>query len=179
MLTVERLRELFHCEPETGVLTWQVNKGPFLAGDVVGRTVAKGKYPRVGIDGKRYIQSRVVWAMTTGEWPKHVIDHIDRNPLNTRFSNLRDVTQSKNCFNARMKTNNTTGYQGVFRVKHPPYKYNVRRKLPEYFAQIRINGKPTFLGYSDLYGCAGLYVVAKELFCLPKVNGDQIFEWRK
>lgn len=174
MLTVERLKELLHYDPETGVFTWRVNKGPFLAGDVAGRSVAKKKYPRVGIDGERYIASRLAWLYVTGEWPKNVIDHIDRDPLNTRFANLRDTTQSKNMFNRGKNGNNTTGYQGVYRdtriINRGGYKYDVKRKRPEYFSQIRINGKMTYLGHSDIYGCAGLYAVAKELFCLPQVK---------
>jgi hypothetical protein len=176
MLTVERLKELLHYEPETGVFTWLVNKGPFLAGDIAGRSVGCKKYPRVGIDGDRYIAARLAWLYMTGEWPKHVIDHIDRNPLNTRFCNLRDVTQSKNCFNAGKRSHNTTGYQGVYRDTriragaNCGYRYNVKRKRPEYFSQIRIDGKITYLGHSDKIGCAGLYFVAKELFCLQQVK---------
>jgi hypothetical protein len=161
------LKELLHYEPETGVFTWRVNKGPFLAGDVPGRAAGETKsgrmvYPRVGIDGKRYIASRLAWLYMTGEWPSGVIDHINRNPLDTRFSNLRDVTQSMNCFNGGKRKHNTTGYQGVYKDK--------RNTELAYFSQIRINGKQTYLGHSDIYGCAGLYAVAKELFCLPQVK---------
>lgn len=34
--------------------------------------------------------------MHHGSWPKYTIDHIDRNKLNNRIENLRDVTQSVN-----------------------------------------------------------------------------------
>src|ERR1700736_539411 len=146
MITQERLKELLHYDAETGGFTWRMNKGPFLAGDVAGRTVAKGKYPRIGIDGDRYIASRLAWLYITGKWPVHVMDHIDGNPLNTRFANLRDVMQSKNCFNAGKRSHNTTGYQGVFKDN--------RNRPGVYFSQTRINGKQTYLGHSDLYGCA-------------------------
>ena len=43
--------------------------------------------------------ARVIWKWVTGEDPKETIDHIDRNPGNNRFWNLRDAdwsTQMKN-----------------------------------------------------------------------------------
>jgi hypothetical protein len=174
MLTIERLKELLHYDPDTGMFTWRVNKGPFLAGDVAGRTVKTGKYWRVGIDGKRYIASRLAWLYMTGVWPSYDIDHINRDRQDNRFCNLRDVTTSQNCFNTGKRSHNTTGYQGVYRdtriINRGGYKYNVKRKRPEYFSQIRINGVQTYLGHSDKIGCAGLYAVAKELFCLPQVR---------
>jgi len=42
------------------------------------------------------------------------IDHINRNPLDNRKSNLRLVTRSINAKNAIMQKNNTTGYKGIY-----------------------------------------------------------------
>lgn len=49
----------------------------------------------------------------TGSWPKGVIDHINGDPSDNRFSNLREATQSQNCANARKSKNNTSGVKGV------------------------------------------------------------------
>jgi hypothetical protein len=42
-----------------------------------------------------------VFAWIHGRWPKdkHEIDHIDRNPFNHKFWNLREVTKSENLKN--------------------------------------------------------------------------------
>ena len=47
--------------------------------------------------GKRnFMVHRIVWLLNTGEWPKNTIDHINRDPLDNRFENLRDTTQAQN-----------------------------------------------------------------------------------
>lgn len=45
--------------------------------------------------------------------PEGVIDHINRDKLDNRRSNLRACTQSINCYNAGMRKDNTSGYKGV------------------------------------------------------------------
>lgn len=46
-------------------------------------------------------------------WPLGEIDHINGNGLDNRRSNLRICTKAQNQWNARRRTDNTTGYKGV------------------------------------------------------------------
>ena len=66
-------------------------------------------------------------------------DHIDRNPLNNRRSNLRKCTQQENHYNHSLRIDNTSGVTGV-------YWDALRGK---WVSHIGINGKTKFLGRFD------------------------------
>lgn len=93
---------------------------------------------QVKIDGKPYLAHRLVWLLTYGYMPDF-IDHIDRNPMNNKISNLRSVTKSENEHNRGIYKNNSSGYPGVC--------FDKRNK--KYKAGIKINGKQIHLGYFD------------------------------
>lgn len=114
MLTCEQVRALFIYDPETGVLTNRVTRcSTSLMGDVVG-TLEKNGRRRVVVDSNKYLVHRVIWLYMTGVWPDNVIDHIDGNPANNVWGNLRDVTISVNAQNQRKHhKNNKVGLAGV------------------------------------------------------------------
>ena len=62
--------------------------------------------------GKGYLLHRVIWLIETGEWPKQ-IDHINGDPADNRWTNLRNVENTRNMRNKAMFKNNTSGIMGV------------------------------------------------------------------
>jgi hypothetical protein len=58
-------------------------------------------------DGDPLLALRLVYAMTRGVWPTHQIDHVNRDGLDDRPDNLRDVTCKEN--NANRKWPNRKG----------------------------------------------------------------------
>lgn len=64
-----------------------------------------------------------------------IVDHINGNGLDNRRCNLRMATRSQNCANARMYSNNKTGFKGVF-----------YRGKGRYRAMIRVDWKLKHLG---------------------------------
>lgn len=108
-LTQERLKELLHYGPNSGLFMWRVDRrGTAKAGQWAGRTNSKG-YVEISVDGKRYKAHRLAWLYTHGVWPKGQIDHKDRDRAGNWIDNLRDVTQSVNLKNTGAQKNNTSG----------------------------------------------------------------------
>jgi hypothetical protein len=113
MLTAERLREVLAYDPETGVFTRRVSRGPMSAGSTAGYPDRDG-YLMVCIDYQAYFAHRLAWLYTFGEWPSEDIDHIDRNPSNNALANLRPASRSENLANTKARRDNTSGKKGVW-----------------------------------------------------------------
>jgi hypothetical protein len=112
-LTQERLKELLSYDPATGVFVRvKRTKNQYGIGSIAGNSDASG-YQRITIDGKNFKAHRLAWLYMTGAFPSEQIDHIDRNPGNNRFANLRAVTQSENQHNSGKRKDNNSGYKGV------------------------------------------------------------------
>jgi len=67
---------------------------------------------RIMVCGTHYASHRLAWLYMTGSFPADQIDHINRNPRDNRFCNLREATQSQNQQNCGLRRDNTTGFKG-------------------------------------------------------------------
>lgn len=107
-----------------------------------------------GKRGQRLYMHRLILGLT--DKCAHT-DHIDRDGLNNRRSNLRICTNSENQRNRGILVNNTSGYKGVSRW--------TGRGKGEWQAQIMVDGKGRHLGLftskEDAY--AAYCKAAKEL----------------
>lgn len=115
-LTAERLRELLHYDPLTGVFTRKIRTSNRInIGDVAGN-IRKDGYRDIRVGGEKIKEHRVAWLYVYGEWPKFGIDHINGNPSDNRIANLRDIPQGENVKNVRQcRTDNAHGSLGVAR----------------------------------------------------------------
>lgn len=138
LLTQIRLQELLHYNPDTGIFTSKVRRHRLRPGDIVGTTLTRG-YIGIRVDGVRHLAHRLAFLYMTGRWPEGVVDHINGNAGDNRWSNLRECTQSQNMLNRKMFKNKAVPFKGVSLVGR------------RFKATIHIPGddKTTFLGYFD------------------------------
>jgi hypothetical protein len=117
MLTYQKVQRLLAYNPSTGDITWKVNKVPRgKKGAIAGCTRDDG-YIVVGIGGKMYLAHRLAFLLQTGKWPKEQMDHIDMNPSNNRWSNLREATHAQNLFNQKHNKKNRAKQKGIYKRK--------------------------------------------------------------
>ena len=139
-LTHQRLLDLLHYDPQTGIFIWLVTHHRIYAGDRAGcEHHPRGRQPwrDIMIDQKAYRENRLAWFYMTGAWPAKEVDHRNRDPLDTVWDNLRLATSSQNKANQGVRRDNKSGFKGV----HP----HGRR----FYARTNIDRKYQYLGMAD------------------------------
>ena len=153
-LTAERLRELLHYDPETGLFTWLEERHGVIKGAIAG-TVFGHRYTKISIFGKRYYAHRLVWLYFYGRLPYSCVDHINGNGHDNKIANLREATHAENGQNMKVRVNNTTGLTGA----------SFHNQTGKWRSQITVNRKNIYLG---LFASAELahaeYLAAKKVF---------------
>ncbi len=59
-----------------------------MPGDYIGCANHKG-YVNIMVSGKMYLAHRLAWFLMKRAWPTGVVDHVNRNPPDNRWRNLR------------------------------------------------------------------------------------------
>ena len=144
-LTYARASELLRYDANSGRLYWCVSRGTAKAGDEAGfdRKLPRQRtsYRIIKIDGAHYMAHRIAYLLHHGKWPAHGIDHVDGDGLNNRPGNMRDVPQSTNNRNARMRRDNASGVCGV----------HWHKATNKWAAGVSVDGKNQHLGlFTDL-----------------------------
>jgi hypothetical protein len=93
-----------------------------------------GGYWCIEYRGVPYLAHRLIFVYHHGYMPE-IIDHIDINRQNNKIENLRAVTQSENCLNTRIRSNNKLGEKNVSYYKRTN-RYVVRLYLNKRLKQI-------------------------------------------
>ena len=112
--------------PELGIFTSHKN--------VIIKGITSDGYRRLCLMfNNKFIQLKghvFAWYLTYNEVPMQ-IDHINRNRLDNRICNLRNVSNQQNSFNKEAKG------------------YTIDKRINKYSSQIMFNGKNIFLGHFE------------------------------
>lgn len=145
MITQARLKEVLHYSSESGLFTWldRSEMSALIRSRDAGRSITSLNvlgYVQIMVDGKNYLAHRLAFLYMTGSIPK-LVDHIDGNPSNNKWDNLRAATNQQNSQNSGKSKNNTSGYTGVCWDKNNN----------KWLVSIMVDRKSLFLGrFSEL-----------------------------
>lgn len=141
LLNIVKLRNQLNYNPETGEFHWFESGSGRRSNLIAGCVKKKGNniWRRIVFDQQEYTSSQLAWALMTGVFPSFIIDHIDQNPLNDKWVNLR---RGDNCIDQRNQKKSKRNKTGVVGVKwHKP--------SAKYHAFIGVGGKQKYLGSSE------------------------------
>lgn len=138
-LTAKQLRAALVYEPDTGLFIWRARKKGARFNTWAGRRAGAsrdGGYVVIRIDYRLYRAHRLAWLYMRGRWPRTEIDHINGDPSDNRWANLRLATSSQQKINATRRKDNTSGYRGIWWEK----------RRSHWIAEIIAGGQKHYLG---------------------------------
>lgn len=114
-LTQERLKQILKYDPKTGIFIWSIDTSKrSKKGTVAGSKHKANGCWQIGFNKKVYKAHRLAFLFMEGYVPENEIDHIDRNPLNNKWDNLREASRTCNTRNRNVFKNNASGLTGVY-----------------------------------------------------------------
>jgi len=126
-ISLEKCKYYFNWDLK-GNLYWKMKTANCVTvGSLVGGEYQRG-YFKVMIEGKHYMQHRILFQLYHNiELDNELIDHIDENPGNNSFENLRLCNNSENMCNQKARKDNlSTGIKNIY-IKI--YKHRNNRKV--------------------------------------------------
>jgi hypothetical protein len=137
MITKEDVDRVLKYDAVSGKFTWRVRTSIRVVVGGEAGSVTNFGYVSIRINGRAYQAHKLAWLVSTGCWPDRDIDHINGDRTDNRFCNLREATRSQNNYNAKRRSDNKSGYKGVF--------WNTQRQ--RWHARVQREGKQIHVGF--------------------------------
>jgi hypothetical protein len=145
---IDHINKCLVYNPDTGVFTYKVSRGPRKQGDVAGSINPNG-YRQIGVGPKGFHKihgaHRIAFLLMEGRWP-YVIDHVNGIKDDNRWENIRECTTQQNCMNTSSRRGSSSKYRGVHKRVTLDSMCN-RKEV--WIAGIYFDKKKKHLGYFD------------------------------
>jgi hypothetical protein len=135
------LRNLLVYDPDSGITRYSPSaltlsgKVHPSRGQQAGAIWSSG-YLMIEMGGSPWRLHRIIWAIVTGEDTSNEIDHENLDRADNMWDNLREAGHPQNQQNQRRRSDNTTGFKGVW----------FRTDTKKFSAEICCNGNRERLG---------------------------------
>ncbi|MEZ9630603.1 HNH endonuclease [Vibrio breoganii] len=152
------MKQRLHYCPDTGVFTSK------FTGKEIGHVTERG-YRMITIKRKTWPATRVAVLYTTGEllsYPANIVDHIDGDPTNNVWTNLRVTTSTVNNRNARKRKDGSEYGVGIGKKSassYYAYIYNQKKQINlgsyptiEEARSARLGAEKVLGSFSDRHG---------------------------
>lgn len=116
----------FSYDPATGVVNRAASDSPNATLGPVTRVNTNG-YIVAKIGKVEHEAHRIAWLLTHGSWPARQIDHKNGIKTDNKLSNLREVDQSRNQWNGALRSDNTSGYKGVYPTRNGKFGARIKQ----------------------------------------------------
>jgi hypothetical protein len=145
-VTAEYVRDILDYDQASGIFRWRSRSdvsakwNARYAGAIAGNKDHRPQYrgrTTISINKQQYLAHRLAFLFVVGRWPNPEIDHINGEPGDNRWENLREVGRIQNLQNKRIQSNNKTGLKAV----------TWKSDKQKWRSVIQVNGRQKHLGY--------------------------------
>jgi hypothetical protein len=145
------MRNKLRYDPETGDFFWLIDSPRTKIGQKAGWPNDSG-YRLISVNGRKYRAHHLAWYFIYGVFPTNQLDHINGIRDDNRISNLREATDAQNRQNMAKRSDNKSGYIGVYWAAW----------ANKWRAEIAANGVKRKLGYfNTIDDAVTAYLAAK------------------
>jgi hypothetical protein len=136
---VEVINQWLIYDEHTGELRWREKINWSIRKNQVAGNINNSGYLKIQFLKGSYLAHRLIWKLQTGNDPVEQIDHIDGCTTNNAWSNLRLASPKQNSENTFLRTNNKSGFRGVY----------FDTEKGKWRAVVCSKGKKHFVGFFD------------------------------
>lgn len=117
VLNQKSLLQVLEYIPETGDFIRLTSFGVSAIRGSKAGGLTKANYSIIALGKNRYYAHRLAFLYMLGEMPPEDVDHIDGNPLDNSWKNLRLASKSDNLCNQKLRIDNNSGVKNVIYLK--------------------------------------------------------------